>query len=122
MAASIRKQLADQLAPHLPGAKFVPVSRSLDSISDPVVMISLRELDRLPEAPIGCHQARFVVTVITPLKTPQRAEDDLDTLVADLVTGIDSIDSLRWESATKVVYNDSHLAYDVTVYAVTEKN
>lgn len=119
--ASIRKQLSDALAPHLPGVKIVAASRSLDKLTGPTAQLTLREFTRLPDAPIGKHKAEFTVTVITPLVTPQRAEDDLDALVADLVHGIDQIDWLSWESARKVIYADTHLAYDVTVFAVTEK-
>lgn len=120
--ASIRKQLADQLAPFLPGVKLVPSSRALDNLDRKVVQISLMEFSRLPEAPQGAHKATFTVTVVTPITTPQRAEDELDALVGDLVNAIDGIDWLSWESARKVIYNDRYLAYDVTVYAVTQKN
>lgn len=120
--ASIRKQLHDALAPHLPGVKLVPSSRALDTLDRKVVQISLMELSRLPEAPLGKHRATFTVTVVTPLTTPQRAEDELDALVGDLVQAIDGIDWLSWESARKVLYSDRYLAYDVTVFAVAEKN
>ncbi len=122
MAKSIRKQLADQLEPLLPGVKIVPASRNLDTLTQPVLQLSLRELSRLKDAPIGAHRAEFIVTIITPITTPQRAEDDLDSLVADLIYGIDQIDGIGWETATKVTYSERHLAYDVVVFAAATKN
>lgn len=122
MAKSIRKQLADKLAPLLPGVKIVPASRNLDNLTQPVLQLSLRELSRLKDAPIGAHRADFIVTIVTPITTPQRAEDDLDALVADLVAGIDSLDGIGWETATKVTYADRYLAYDVVVFATATKN
>ncbi|CAG7618427.1 hypothetical protein ACFPZL_01145 [Leucobacter soli] len=122
MAASIRKQLQDALEPHLPGMKIIPAMRNVDVPDKPFAQLALTRLERLPAAPIGKHRATFVVTVVTPLSTPQRAEDDLDTLVGDLVYAIDGIDWLDWETAEKVTYGDRHLAYDVTVHAVTRKN
>lgn len=122
MATSIRKQLADALAPHLPGVRIIPNNRNVDVPDRPFTQISLMEIDRLPEAPIGAHRATFTVTVVTALTTPQKAEDDLDALVGDLVYAIDQIDWLDWEVAKKVVYGERHLAYDVTVHAVTTKN
>lgn len=122
MAASIRKQLADALAPHMPGVRIIPNNRNVDVPDRPFAQITLSEIERLPQAPIGHHRAQFTVTVVTPLTTPQKAEDDLDALVGDLVHAIDQIDWLEWETAKKVIYGDRHLAYDVTVFAVTKKN
>lgn len=122
MATSPRKLLSDALTPHLGGVKIVPNSRNIDALDKPIVQISLMEFSRLPQAPIGKHLVTFTVTVVTPLTTPVKAEDDLDKLVGDLIDAIDQIEWLDWESARKVIYSDRHLAYDVTVHAVSEKN
>ncbi len=122
MAKSIRKQLEDALTPHLPGYRVIPNSRNVDVPDARFVQISLMEIIKLPEAPAGAHLAQFTVTVVTPLTTPNKAEDDLDAAVGDLLHALDEIGWLDWEVAKKVLYGDRHLAYDVTVNAVTEKN
>lgn len=122
MVASIRKQLTDKLTPLLPGIKIIPSSRNVDVPSKPFAQITLMEFQRLPEAPVGNHLVQFTVTIVTPLTTPQLAEDNLDALVADLVYGIDQLDNIYWTEAKKVVFSERNLAYDVTVFAVSEKN
>ena len=122
MAISVRKQLADALTPHLPGVRIIPNNRNVDVPDRKFCQITLMEIEWLQQAPIGRHRATFTVTVVTPLTTPQKAEDDLDTLVGELLHALDQIDWLDWETAKKVVYGDRHLAYDVTVHAVTVKN
>lgn len=122
VAVSVRKQLQDALTPHLPGYKVIPNSRNVDVPDARFVQLSLMEIEKLPEAPAGAHLATFTVTVVTALTTPNKAEDDLDAAVADLLHAIDGIDWLDWENARKVLYGERHLAYDVTVKAVTEKN
>jgi len=122
MTVSIRKQLQEALEPYLPGFKVIPNSRNVDVPDRPFVQLTLMEIVKLPAAPLGRHEANFTVTVVTPLTTPNKAEDDLDAAVGDLVNAIDAIEWLDWETAKKVLYGDRHLAYDVTVKAVTTKN
>lgn len=111
---SARKVLGDRLAPHLPGYKLILTSRNVDVPETKFVQISLKEFTP-PTVASGFNDVRFIVTVVTPLTTPQRAEDDLDDLVADLLRAIDAIDGFRWEHAEKVTYDERHLAYDITV-------
>ena len=117
---SARHQLAAAITPHLPGYRIIPNSRNVDVPDQRFVQIALHELTRLPEAPEGAMRAEFVVTVVTPLTTPQKAEDDLDHAVGDLLRALDALPWVKWERATKVAYGDRHLGYDVTVYATTE--
>lgn len=122
MGTSPRKQLADMLQPHVGATKIVPSSRAIDNLVAPVIQITLQEIQRLQEAPIGKHLAQYTVTVVTPEKATQTAEDKLDTLVADLIFAIDQLDGVSWTVARKVIFADKYLAYDVTVNAVIEKN
>lgn len=120
---SIRLQLAEQLEQLLPGIKIIPNSRNVDSLgTTPAVQISLQTITPLPEAPAGANLATFTVTIVTPHTDPEQAEDDLDDLVGDLLTALDKLEVLDWSEARKVLWDDRHLAYDVTVTAVTEPN
>lgn len=117
---SARKILTDEISPHLPGYKIIPSSRNVDVPDRKFVQISIQEFTPPAQAQ-GFYGVRFLVTVVTPLTTPQRAEDDLDDLVSDLLRALDATESFGWESATKVTYGERHLAYDITVTGLTPK-
>lgn len=117
---SARKTLHDAIGPHLPGYKLIPNQRGVDVPDHRFVQISIREMRPSPTA-AGFIEVEFVVTVVTPLTTPQKAEDDLDDAVADLLRAIDQIEWADWQTAEKVVYGSRHLAYDVRVVGLAPK-
>lgn len=120
---SARKMLTDWLTPHLTGYKVIPSSRGMDVPDRPFVQISMRSFEPANDQASGFNKVSFIVTVGTPLTTPQRAEDDLDDHVADLLRALDAPgSSFAWEHAEKVSYGDRHLAYDVRVYGLSPKH
>ena len=121
--ATIRAQLATQLKPLLPRAwKIVDHQTNLDVLDNPVVMLKQQSIRRAPAAPQGAHIVSFTVTVVAPQTDLQRAEDALDEKVDTLIHALDANQSLNWTDAEKVLFQDSYLAYDITLEVISRKD
>lgn len=120
---SARKELANTLKPLLPKAwRLVPYADNLDTLDRVVVMIKQTQIERLPAAPIGTYRTSFVVTVIAPQSDSEKAEDELDDGVHEVLSALDSINNSLWSSAEKVLFSDSNLAWDIAMQVVTRKD
>lgn len=121
---SFRSQLVDALTPVLPGSwELVPTQRTVDTLSHPIVQLSQISIRRDPNAPqSSALLTTFTLTVVDPLTDPERAEDNLDDEVLTLIFALDGLGWLRWTDATKVIWQDSHLAYDITIETLTRQD
>jgi len=113
----VRKTLIDALKPLLPSDwRLIPYATNLDTISRPVVMLRLKTIEKLAQAPLSHRTATFTLTVIEPRTEPGPADDALDDKLIDLLAAIDDFGAgLTWSTATSVVWGDpaSNPAYDI---------
>ena len=117
-----RAQLAAAIAPLLPTDwQLIPYQDSLDTLSSVVVMLKLENIEKGPTAPIGSYLTNFTVTIADPSTDPEKAEDRLDGDVISLLAALDAINFTLWRTATKVMFNNNNLAYDIAVSVVTNK-
>lgn len=120
--ASIRAQLAASLKPLLStGWRIIDHQDNLDTFTSPVVMLKQQEIEPAPAAPAGAHIVTLVVTIADPKTDPGPAEDSLDENVDNLIHALDSIDYLNWTKATKVLFQDRYLAYDINLEVISRK-
>ncbi len=120
--ASPRAALIGILEPLLPSDwRIVRSQQSLDRLQKPVVILKQNRIEKNPAAPQGMHEIFFVVTVVSPLENPTKAEDQLDGSTNALIHAIDESASLSWTSAEKVLFNEKYLAYDLNVQLVSKK-
>lgn len=119
--ATIRKQLYDQLTTYLPDRKYSlrPNNQALEQIAKPTILIKQLALRPAPAAPNGCLEAEVVVTLASPISSPQRAEDALDDDVLEILTALDEAGMSIWTEARKVVAEDKYLAYDINMTLTT---
>lgn len=117
-----REGLAETLKPMLPkGWNLIPYQDNTDTLSDVTVMLKQTSLTKFPGAPLGSYLSEFIVTVVDPTIDPAKAEDRLDDEVHELLAALDGINNTLWSRAEKVLFNETHLAWDITVQVVTRK-
>lgn len=121
---SVRNDLAVQLrAKLLPKRKYnvVAYERNLDVLTGVTIMLKQSRIEKSPVAPMSKLLTTFTLTVITPQTDTVKAEDELDEQVGLVCLALDSLTWLKWTDATKVLFNDSNLAYDITVEVTSTK-
>lgn len=119
---TLRKQLSDRLRPLIPKAYTLrPNATQLEQLSGRVLLVKQLRLEPSPAAPVGSLTVEFVLTLVTPLTSPQAAEDQLDDDVTEIVTALDQLDDVTWTSAEKVTAgpSDNYLAYDIRLTCTT---
>lgn len=114
---SVRHYLIDQLKPLLPRAwKLYPYSTTPDAFTKPIVTLTLDSITKDPAAPNSHRIAAFVVGVLEPKVDAATREDSLDDSLIDLLTAIETIPSVIWQKAERVVApNQTNVGYDITI-------
>lgn len=116
-----RTLVKDALTPLL-GAScdLMEYARQVPPPPRPVVMI---RADEVTPNVAGLDEARrwkFALVVLASLTDPTGpADDQLDTLLEDVLHAVDQAPGLTWESAKRAVYADTTPAYEVTVIVHT---
>lgn len=120
-----RRWITDQLKPVLPRRwTLAPYIRKPDELDGVTVVVHLQKIERLPEAPLGSQVATYLVTVVDPAQDWSQADAALDDEIVDLIAALDSVRNesglpiLRWTSADRNTWNDTYLAFDISVTAI----
>lgn len=124
MSDSVRTWLDTNLAPLFPeGWRWVPYQRNTDSLDAVTVQWKQSRILPLSEAPMGVLRVEGTVTVMSPRTDVERAEEELDEAIVDLLAAIDALAGLAWTEATKVVVNDGgNFGWDISVWTTATKN
>ena len=118
--AELRARLENELLAQIePGRfAFVPVQRTIAKPAKPTLVLKLESVTRSTIAQ-GVLVPAFVLTVVSPHEDPAQADPDLDELLDEL---LDAIQPLRWvafRGATKALFQDRFMCYDITLEALT---
>lgn len=120
-----RRWIVDQLKPVLPRRwNLAPYIRKPDDLDGVTVIVHLQKIERMPEAPLGSQVATYLVTVVDPAQDWSQADEALDDEIVDLISALDSVRNenglpiLRWASADRNTWNDTYLAFDISVTAI----
>lgn len=126
-----RAYVAEQLMPHLPivdPKRPQPGQwRYYDYLVDPDVLdrlslvVAATGVERLRDAPMGAYDHTVTITLVSPNADFEQAEDELEPALDDLITAIEDHLQLPWEPATKVLYRDRYLAWEVPVRVITSR-
>lgn len=124
---SAYQQVKSALEVILPaGWKFTPWE-PLEDLPDVVgLTMKVRNISRLPAAPIGAYQVDWVLTITAPTVSREGTDptlfDDLILFLKELDDPDNGLSYMGWTEATKVVGDDlERLAYDITVRTHTNK-
>lgn len=125
VAEQYRRWVTDRLRPVLPRRwTLAPYTRKPDELSGPTVVVTLQKIQRLPEAPLGSQIVTYLVTVIDPATDWAQADAALDDEIVDLIAALDSVRNddglpvLRWTAADRNTWNDTYLAFDISVEVI----
>lgn len=120
-----RRWVLDVLKPNLPRRwTLAPYIRKPDDLDGITVIVHLQKIERLPEAPLGSQIATYLVTIVDPAQDWSQADANLDDEIVDLISALDLVRNqeglpvLRWTSADRNTWNDTYLAFDITVTAI----
>lgn len=118
--SSLREWIVNEVKPLLPRSwNLVPYLGDIDAPSVPTVAVKLQSLSPLSEAPKGTVAVQYTFTVVQPHTDATTADRALDDDLLLFIAAINNNPSLSWSSADAVAFDDVHLAYDVTVTAIT---
>lgn len=118
VAQLIREALADG---PLADIKIVTSERDIGKIGRAAIIVKQQSIGRLPAAPLSHRNVGVIVTVISAHQDLDRAEDDLDVIVPDVLNALDNQAILTWSGAAKVGWGESNLAYDITLEVIADK-
>lgn len=122
MATHPRRQLVDTLTPLVPSTwRVIPAQRTFDSDNRTTLIVKQDGHDKPAGAVRAAVQVRFTLTLASRFIDPEKAEDDLDATVPQLLAILDSLHGITWSTTTKVAVDDTHLGYDITVQIATKK-
>lgn len=80
------------------------------------VELKVRDVNRLPAAPLGQYQVDWVVTVVTEYPDREVADPALFDNLMDFLAALDGLGPwMAWTTATKSLNEDGRLAYEITV-------
>ena len=96
----------------------VPYQDSTDTLSAKTIIVKQERIQRLPEAPSGQLRIDFTITFVSPATDPAKAEGDLDKWVPEVLADF-TMSWFSWTDATKVVFNEQNLGYDVSAFVLT---
>lgn len=118
--------VADAIEQLLPeGWNFTPFEPTSELPDVTTATLKIRNVSRLPAAPLGAYQVEWILTVTSPYPSRERADKELADDLIDFLTNLDTEPSLSWigwTSATKTVGDDlDRLAYDITLTTHTKK-
>lgn len=120
--STLRNELRDRLRPVIP-ARYVlrPNGLALETITKPVLQIKQLGIRPAEEGGTGQLKVEMVLTMVSPLTSPQKAEDELDDDVVEMLAALDTIGWLTWTRADKRTTgpDDRYLAYDITTEITT---
>jgi len=120
--SSVRSWLAEQLKPLLPeGWRLLEVSSLPDTLSTVTVVLKHLGMRPLAEAPKGHLLNEVVVTIADPHGNLDKADDELDNNVLDLVHALDSVKKIIFTEAKKVLVDERWLGWDITCSTITRK-
>lgn len=121
MADSPREKLAESLTEGFPEWKVVPSERVPDSLDRPTLVLKQRTIARLPEAPQSHYTVGYFVTVVDDHTDFDAAETALDENVLAVWEYLMSLSNVHPKTATKALFADAYLAYDIETDLTVQK-
>ena len=119
---SVRKTLVEAVTSAVgKTATVIPYQDSVDVLDRVLVMFKQMGLQPLPEAPRAAYRVNYVLTIVSPAIDAIKAEAELDDFVVRLVGDLDDLDWFAWDSADKVLFQGTNLAYDVTCWTIAQR-
>jgi hypothetical protein len=117
--ATVRDSLIDEIKRIVgKSVHVVGYQDATDVLSAKTIIVKQNRIQRLPEAPAGQLRIDYTITFVSPATDPETAEDDLDKWVPETLADF-TMSWFGWTDATKVLFNEQNLGYDVSAFVLT---
>lgn len=116
---NIRDQITALISTALDGYRIIPAQRTVDQLAERTCILAQGDIEPGP-SPAGLLTVHYTATVISPLTDMEAAERDLDDAVIETITALDELPGVIFERATKVIWKERNLAYDITFTITTQ--
>ena len=118
---SMRSAAVDALTAELPNTwTIIDDERSLNAITRPTLLVSVRSFTPSDYAPLSKITVTLALMILSAHTDAKAAEDDLDELLVEALTAVNTLPNLTWSEATKVVHLDRYMGYEITTQATAE--
>jgi predicted RNase H-like nuclease len=118
---SMRSTAVDQLTAALPNTwTVIDDERALNVITRPTMLVSVRSFTPSDFAPLSKITVTMALMILSSHTDARAAEDDLDTLIVEALTAVNSLQNLTWTDANKMVHLDRYMGYEITTQATAE--
>jgi hypothetical protein len=104
----------------LEDVRVIPSVRALDDLSQCVLIVKTNGWSRTPAAPMRNLTGDFTLTLVSPHKDIDRAEDDLETRL-EALTNILNTSVMGWTEATQAQYDTDRICYDIALTRIYKK-
>jgi hypothetical protein len=103
--------------PVLEDIRIVKSPRFVGEISKPILIVKTNSLSKIPAAPRSGLLGGFTLTLVSPHKDLDRAEDDLEGRLEVLLPALFSW-GLLWETANQAQYDEDRICYDIETTSI----
>lgn len=118
---SMRSAAVDALTAQLPKSwTVIDDERSLNAITRPTMLVSVRTFTPSDYAPLSKITVTLALMILSAHTDAKAAEDDLDVLLVEALTAVNTLPNLTWSEANKVVHLDRYMGYEITTQATAE--
>lgn len=118
---SMRSAAVDALTAQLPTSwTVIDDERSLNAITRPTMLVSVRTFTPSDYAPLSKITVTLALMILSAHTDAKAAEDDLDVLLVEALTAVNTLPNLTWSEANKVVHLDRYMGYEITTQATAE--
>jgi|TARA_R110000772_G_scaffold98951_1_gene198483 predicted RNase H-like nuclease len=118
---SMRSTAVEQLTAALPNTwTVIDDERALNVITRPTMLVSVRSFTPSDFAPLSKITVTMALMILSSHTDARAAEDDLDTLIVEALTAVNSLQNLTWTDANKMVHLDRYMGYEITTQATAE--
>jgi len=114
LVAAVRKAVGKS-------ATVIPYQDSVDVLDRVLVMFKQLAILPLEEAPRSAYRVNYVLTVVSPATDPIKAEAELDDFVVRLLGDLDDLDWFAFDSADKVLFQATNIAYDISCWTIAQR-
>lgn len=116
---SVRKELETALTAAFPDIKVIATEKALGDITKPTLLIRGRSVTLTDGAPLSHRDVGLLLTLISPHLDLDRAADQLDDLVIQVLDWLDP--RYSHEPAAMVGWTTTRLAYDIPTTIIASK-
>lgn len=122
--ASVREVVRDELRARVPRSwRIIDWQTEVDQLDSLTLVLSVSRMRRAAEAPMGAYDVTVTVTLVSPQSDNlRRAEGELEDALGELVPIIEDAFGMGWDEASKSLYAEKYLAWDIPVHYIASRS